>query len=233
MITPDFYLNYLSTYHTNYNGKILRSLNWCHEPKSVDNTYVEFIDRQHRPDIDLIFCSRFNNNIINIRIDYYYFGLFNEKKTVEFNLLDYKKNTYNNLTTDNNIVNFMADEEIITFINQFDDYCLEINDTPFTFEEYNLYSRHIMLHPELYKSHTSKYCDYNVSHYLEEGSLFIKFNYIDKTINESKLKEFRIFKNRAQGDTFHDIDNNVNYEIVQRYDEILYDFYTFMFFRLN
>lgn len=228
MVTREQYLEYISTYHPSYNGKVLRSLNWCFKPIVLENGYIYFIKREHRPGIDVNFYAKYEDNCIKIRVEYNYFELYDEINVVQFCLYDYKKNNYESKTMDNHVVNFMADEEILTFIKQFDEYMLEIKDSPITVEEYKFYLKHIINNPELIKPHSSENCNFSIKVFYEEESIFIRFDYYNKLSKEYYKKEFRLFKNRALGDDFHDIHNNVYHEIIQRFDEILCDFQLFI-----
>ena len=231
MVKYNFYCEFITSFHINYNGKCLRSLSWCHMPIERENGYVEFIKRKARYDIDTIFLAKYDfyKEEIIIKCEYDYFGEdFPEISEVNFRLIDYKKNDYNFINIHGNNVNFLADQEILTFIKQFDQFYLEQTDEELTIDEYNLYMRHLKLKPQLTKNHSSKKCDFNLDFYYSEKALVIRVNYHNKKNNKFNMVEYLLYKNRTLGDDFNDLDNNVDFEIAQRFDDIHIDFMTFV-----
>jgi hypothetical protein len=235
MISKELYEKFFSTYKRSYNGRVLRPFNWCFTPREQDNGYIEYINRKVRPCIDISIDAKYNdiNNTIDIRCYYEYDGHFYDKGKVMFILSDFKKNTYNYLTTDDKKVNFMADQEIMTFIKQFDDYILELQDTPILYDDYVKYKIHITNKcPELLYNHKSSICSYSVSIFPGGGGIVIKFDYYYYPGKVGGYKEFMMFRNRELGDDFHDIETDLYEEIIKRYDMILCDFQSFNIFNL-
>jgi hypothetical protein len=236
MINHNFYCEFITTFHKNYNGKCLRPWSWCHTHIERENGYVEFIKRQSRYDIDTTFFAKydFTKEEIIIKCEYEYFANdCPEVSEANFRLIDYKKNDYNGINIHGTNVNFLADQEILTFIKMFDQFYLEQKDKDFTQEEFNLYMRHLKLKPELTKNYSSKNCDFNLDFYYSEQAFVIRFNYHDKKYNKYDMFEYILYKNRTLGDDFNDLNNNLDFEIAQRFDDIHIDFMTFVELRLN
>lgn len=233
MISQELYEKFFNTYNPSYNGYILRPFSWCFSPRDQDNGYTEFINRRARPGIDISIDAKYDsiNKIIDIRCYYEYDGHFYEKGQVMFKLCDLKKNTYECKTTDDKMVNYMADQEIMTFIKQFDDYILELQDNPILYHEYVKYMIHITNKcPELLHNHKSSVCTYNVSIFPGGGGLVVKFDYYYYPGKVGGSKEFMLFNNRELGDDFYDIEPDLYEEIIKRYDMIVCDFRTFNIF---
>ena len=236
MVTYDFYCNFITSFHEDYNGLCLRSLSWCHVPIEREDKYIEFIKRRKRCLVDVTFLAKYDfaKNIILIKCEYNYFGdEFPEISEVSFQLTDYKKNTYNSINIHNNTVNYMADQEIQTFIKMFDYFYLEQQDTIFTKEQYNMYIKHFKTKPELFKDFSSPNCDFNINVSYGEHAFIVRFNYYDKLYNQEEHMEYLLYKNRTIGDDYHDMNNHVNIEITKRLDDINIDFMTFVEFRLK
>ena len=94
---------------------------------------------------------------------------------------------------------------------------------------------HLNNHPELITNYNSKKYNFNIIVYYnksEEG-IIIKFNFHDKKNNYKGEIEYYLFKNRLVGDDFNSLDNDLDYEISKRVDEIYIDFSTFVELRLK
>jgi hypothetical protein len=235
MVCYHFFCEFLTSFHEHYNGKCLRPLSWCHKSIERDG-YIEFVKREKRAFVDATFLAKydFTKNIINIKCEYDYFGDdYCEKSEANFSLIDYKKNNYDGINIHGDNVNFYADQEILTLIKQFDQFYLEQTDKLLTKEEFNLYMKHLRAHPELCMPHSSKVCDYAIKFSYSDQAVLIKFDYYDKINKKCSYIEYLMYKNRALGDDFNDTEPNVDFEIVQRFDEIHSDFMTFVEFRLN
>ena len=162
MVCYNFYCDFITSFHEHYNGKCLRPLSWCHIPRPREDNYVEFIERQKRTYVDATFLAKYDfaKNVIHIKCEYDCFDNdIPEKSETNFILYDYKKNDYNGKNINGDNVNFYADEEILTFIKQFDQFYLEQTDKVLTWEEYDSYMKHLARKPELYMSHNSNVCN--------------------------------------------------------------------------
>jgi hypothetical protein len=235
MITQEFFNNFIDTYHPNYNKGILRQLSWCHVPVFLNDGYIDFIRRNKRKNLRATFYCKFEDNKIKIKVVYFYFNLINidleEYDTVEFYLIGLNNNTYNSLTIKKEPVNFIAEQEILTFIKQFDYYILELEDKPILEEEYDLYMKHLKKKPELIKEHDSDNCKYKLTFYFEHSYIVIRIDYQNKkNIRDCQYYEYTLFRNRLEGYDFNDINNvnnDIHFEVSQRIDEIYYDFQLF------
>jgi hypothetical protein len=230
MISYRTYCEFITTYHPDYNGKCLHPIEWCHDPKMI-NDYVYFIKRDRRSDLNCKFFAKYDDekNIINIRFEYYYYGMYEEENVTYFELHDYNKNTYNHKTHDGSPINFIADEEVQTFIKQFNNFMLEQKDELFTEEEYNKFMRYFKKnHPELMEPLKSDICDFDIKFSFDFESLKVSFSYIDKADNSIGLFEFNFYKNRMIGDDYYDMRNLVHEEITSRMTNINIEFYTFI-----
>ena len=236
MVCYTFFLEFLTSFHEHYNGKCLKPLSWCHIPIEREDNYIEFIKRKKRAYVNATFLTKYDfaKNVIIIKCEYHYFGDDNgEISEANFTLIDYKKNDYNGINIHGNNVNFYADEEILTFIKQFDQFYLEQKDKLLTWEEYDSYMKHLQTKPELYMSHNSDICNYNVKFKYSEESVLIRFEYYDKKNKRDNYIELLMYKNRALGDDFNDMEPSVHFEIAKRFDDIYIDFMMFVEFRLN
>lgn len=236
MVSYDFYCNFITSFHEDYNGLCLRSLSWCHIPIEREDGYVEFIKRRKRCYVDTTFLAKFDftKNQILIKCEYDYFSKeYPEKSQVNFELSDYKKNTYNSINIHGYSINYMADQEIQTFIKMFDYFYLEQQDTIFTKEQYDMYIRHLRTKPELFEAFSSSNCDFTIDVSYGENAFIVRFNYYDKLYSEKDYKEYLLYKNRTIGDDYNDMNNHVNIEISKRLDEINIDFMMFVEFRLK
>ena len=234
MITKQLYDDFFSTYNISYNGKVMKTLNWCFIPRVQDNGYTEYINRKARPGIDISIDARYNEdeNSIEIRSYYEYEEVMYEKGRINFKILGYKNYTYDCLTFDGKKVNFMADQEILTFLKQFDEYILELQDVnPIKYDDYKRYMKHIYSKcPDLVKPHNSKICNYSVSLYPAAGGIVVKFDYYYKINKYTQCKEFLLFRNRTVGDDFNDMNIELYDEIITRYDKIFCDFVEYFTF---
>jgi len=236
MVCYTFFCEFLTSFHEHYNGKCLKPLSWCHIPIEREDNYIEFIKRKKRAYVDATFLAKYDfvKNVIIIKCEYNYFGDDNgEKSEANFTLIDYKKNDYNGINIHGDNVNFYADEEILTFIKQFDQFYLEQKDKLLTWEEYDSYMKHLQTKPELYMSHNSDVCNYNIKFKYSEESVLIRFDYYDKKNKRDNYIELLMYKNRALGDDFNDMEPSVHFEIAKRFDDIYIDFMMFVEFRLN
>ncbi len=229
MITPELFLNFIETYHPDYNKGVLRQLSWCHVPVAMEDGYTEFCRRNRRENMKEIFYAKYENNKIKIKVNYFYFNIYmdEEQETVEFYLLGYNKHTYDSFTIDKTTVHFLADEEILTFIKHFDYYILELEDTPILEKEYNLYMKHLKNRPELTRTHDSDNCKFRLAFYFEHSYMVIRVMYDNKIYKDSRYYEYALYRNRIEGNDYNDIDNIISFEISQRIDEIYYDFQLF------
>jgi hypothetical protein len=237
MVCYTFYCEFITSFHINYNGKFLKPLSWCYEPKNSPDGFIEFINRSARNYIQTVFYAKYdfkNKNII-IRCEYNFFEDYLEKSETTFLLKGYKDNTYNYMNIHGNMINYLADQEILTFIKMFDHFFLEETSVPLLECEYNLYLKHLKNYPDLLSNYKSKKHDFNINIYYnkhEEG-LVIKFNFNDKKNNHKGEIEYYLFKNRLVGDDFNSLDINLDNEISKRVHEIYIDFITFVEFRLK
>jgi len=237
MVCYNFYCEFITSFHTDYNGEFLKTLSWCYKPKNGPDGFIEFINRSVRNYIDIVFFAKYdrkNKNII-IRCEYNYFEYYNEKSETTFTLNGYKNNTYNYMNIDGCMINHLADEEILSFIKLFDQFFLEQTHIPLLDYEYDLYTKYILNFPELICNYQSKKFKYDVDMYYnrEEQGLIIRFNFHNKRNNHEDSIEYYIFKNRLVGDDFNDLDIELNNEILKQVDEIYINFTTFVELRLK
>ncbi len=229
MITQEFFNNFISTYHPDYNNGVLRPLSWCHIPRESNDGYIEFIHRVRGNDISELFYAKYEDNKIKIKVMYSYLNIYIDPvyEIVEFYFLDMNNNTYDSFTINTETVYFLADQDILTFIKQFNNYILELNDKPILESEYNLYIKHLKNRPELIKYHESDNCIFRLAFYFEHSYIVIKVIYENKKNNKNEFFEYALFRNRIEGCNHWDIDNDVFFEVSQRIDEIYYDFQLF------
>jgi hypothetical protein len=237
MISYKFYSEFITSFHTHYNGEFLKPLSWCYIPKESDDGFIEFINRSHRNYIKTIFYAKYdfkNRNII-IKCEYYYFEHYIEKSETTFLLKGYKNSTYNYMNIHNKMINHLADEEILSFIKMFDQFFLEQINIPILKFEYDLYVKHLKNHPELTSNHNSDICRYKIDIYYHEPeqNIIVRFCFNDKINKYKDSIEFYLFKNRMVGDDFNDLNSAVNNLISTRMDEIYIDFIMFTEFRLK
>ena len=232
-----FYCEFITSFHIDYNGKFLKPLSWCYDPKNNPDGFIEFINRSARDYINTTFYAKYdfkNKNVI-IRCEYNFFEDYIEKSETTFLLKGYKNNTYNYMNIHGNMINYLADQEILSFIKMFDEFFLEETSIPLLEYEYDLYLMHLNNHPELITNYNSKKCNFNIVVYYnksEEG-IIIKFNFYDKKNKYKGEIEYYLFKNRLVGDDFNSLDETLDYEISKRVDDIYIDFTTFVELRLK
>ena len=235
MVSHMFYCEFITSFHVNYNGAFLKPLSWCYMPQEKDD-YIEFIKRTARNFINTTFLAKydFTNKQILIKCEYEYFDLYNEKSEVNFILKGCKDNTYNYKNIHGDNINHLADEEILTFIKQFDQFYLEEKDVALTQDEYKKYLRHLKNHPELTNGHDCVMCKFDIEIYynFSEYNITVKFNFHDKINKYKNSIEYCLFKNRLVGDDFNDLDFNINNIISSRMDLINIDYMEFVAFRL-
>ncbi len=229
MITPEFFSNFIETYNPDYNKGIMRPLSWCCYPTIREDGYTEFSRRNKRENIREIFYGKYENNQIKIKVIYFYLNVYldEEYDVVEFYLFGYNKNTYDSFTLTKKTVHFIADQEILTFIKQFDNYILELEDKPIYEDEYNLYIKHLKNKPELTKKHESDNCIFRLSFYFEHSYVVIRVDYKNKKYKDSQFYEYALYRNRLEGNDFNDLDIDIFFEVAHRIDEIYYDFQLF------
>ncbi len=237
MVSYQFYCEFITSFHSDYNGEFLKPLSWCYTPKESNDGFIQFINRAHRNYITVVFYAKYdskNKNII-IRCEYNYFEYYVETSETTFLLKGYKDNTYNFMNIHGNMINHLADEEILSFIKMFDQFFLEQNDIPLMIEEYALYIKHLKKHPELIDYYDSDICEYKIDMYYHEPehNIIVRFNFNDKLNKYKDMIEFYIYKNRMTGDDFNDLNTSVYNLIASRMDEIYIDFITFHEFRLK
>ncbi len=237
MISYQFYREFITSFHPNYNGDFLKPISWCSEPKDNNDGFIEFINRAHRNYIQVVFFAKydFNNKNIIIRCEYNYFLHYLEKSETTIIFNGYKDNTYNYMNIHGEMINHLADEEIVTFIKLFDQFFLEQTNIPLLKEEYDLYMKHLKYHPELISIINSEsyniLTEFNYNHH--EYCIILRFYFYNKQNKMKDSIEYYIFKNRIVGDDFNDLDSNLNYEMTKRLDDINIDFITFSQFRLK
>ena len=234
-ISHMFYCEFITSFHVNYNGSFLRPLSWCYMPKERDD-YIEFINRTARNYINTTFLAKydFKNKQILIKCEYNYFEHYVEKSEVDFILKGCKDNTYNYKNIHGDMINHLADEEILSFIKQFDQFYLEQSDIPLSENEYYMYLRHLKNYPELTTDYTSNICDYEINIYYDkfEKNVAVKFNFHDKINGYKDIIEYYLFKNRLVGDDYNDLNTAVHNIIASRMDLINIDFMEFVAFIL-
>jgi hypothetical protein len=236
MVSHMFYCEFITSFHIHYNGAFLRPFSWCHKPIERNDDYIEFINRKARNYIDTTFLAKydFDNKQILIKCEYNYFQHYIEKSEVDFILKGHKDNTYNYKNSHGEMVNHLADEEILTFIKMFDQFYLEEKDIPLSKDEYNMYVRHLKNNPDLIADYTSNICDYNIIFYYNEceKNISVKFFLHNKIDKCNDTMEYQLFKNRMVGDDFSDITTKINNIIASRMDLINIDYMEFVAFRL-
>ncbi len=237
MVCYNFYCEFITSFHIDYNGDFLKPESWCYKPKNGPNGFIEFINRSIRNYIDIVFFAKYdfkNKNII-IKCEYNYFENYLEKSETTFTLNKYKDNTYNYMNIHGDMINHLADEEILTFIKLFDQFFLEQTHVPLLDYEYDLYIKYIKKFPELVCNYQSKKFNYTIDLYYnrDEEGIIIRFNFHNKQNNYKDALEYYIFKNRLVGDDFNDLDIELNNEIVKQVDEIYINFTTFVELKLK
>ncbi len=237
MVCYMFYCEFITSFHIHYNGKFLKPLSWCYEPKNGPDGFIEFINRSSRNYIQTKFFAKYdfkNKNII-IRCEYNYFENYLETSEVTFLLKGYKDNNYNYINIHGDMINYLADQEILTFINMFDHFFLEETSIPLSEHEYNLYLMHLKNNPDLISNYTSNMCDFNIDVYYneEEYGIIIRFNFHDKKNKYKNIIEYYLFKNRIIGDDYNDLDSELDNEIKKKLDNIYIDFTNFVELRLK
>ena len=237
MISYQFYCEFITSFHSDYNGEFLKPLSWCYTPKECPDGFILFINRAHRNYITVSFYAKFdylNKNII-IKCEYNYFEHYVETSETTFLLKGYKDNTYNFTNVHGEKINHLADEEILTFIKFFDQFFLERVDIPLRQDQYDLYIKHIQKHPELTDNYDSDICYYKIDIYYNESehNIVVRFSFHDKLNKYKDMIEFYLFKNRMTGDDFNDLNTSVYNLMASRMDEIYIDYTEFVLFRLK
>jgi hypothetical protein len=236
MVCYNFYCDFITSFHPNYNGTFLKPLSWCHTPIEKDG-YVEFIKRNSRNYINTTFLAKydFKNQHIIIKCEYNYFEHYVENSEVDFILKNYKENTYNYKNIHGDMINHLADEEILSFIKMFDQFYLEQTDIPLRKDEFDMYKKHLKKHPELTSDYYSDKCNFKVDiyYYDSEYNIVVRFNFHDKINKYKDMIEYYLFKNRMVGDDFNDLNREVNNIISTRMDEIYIDYIQFVEFILK
>jgi hypothetical protein len=232
-----FYREFITSFHINYNGQFLKPLSWCYDPKNSTDGFIEFINRSVRNYINTVFYAKYDlktKNII-IRCEYNFFEDYFEQSETTFLLKGYKDNTYDCMNIHGNMINYLADQEILTFIKMFDQFFLEEVSIPLLEYEYNLYLQHLKNYPDLLSNYTSKKCNFfvDINYNKHEQGIIIKFNFYDKKNNNKGEIEYYLFKNRLVGDDFNSFDINLDDEISKRIDDIYIDFISFVELRLK
>jgi hypothetical protein len=237
MVCFNFYCEFITSFHTHYNGSFLKPISWCHLPIEKDYGYVEFIKRSARNYINTTFLAKydFKNQQILIKCEYNYFEHYVEKSEVDFILKGYKNNTYNYKNIYGDIINHLADEEILSFIKLFDQFYLEQTDIPLRKDEFEMYLKHLKKYPKLISDYTSDICDFKIDvyYYDLEYNIVVRFSYHDKINKYKDMIEYYLFKNRMVGDDYNDLNFEVNNIISTRMDEIYIDYTEFVELRLK
>ncbi len=230
-ISKDQYEEFISNFDPRCESLLHIPETWCMVPiKNREN--VLFSKRIINPNINIHFYCRYDeeNESIIILVKYIYLGAYNETADVLFEILDYKKNTYNHETTNNKTVCFAADEDIITMISHFDNYMLSIKDTHITFEQFKMYLRHLYKNShelKLLEPYNSEICSFQINIVYEYKTVVVRIYFEDKKLNVTNWCDFLLYKNRIVGDEFNNIDTQINRPILERLDEIFYDFQLF------
>ncbi len=236
MVCYNFYCDFITSFHPHYNGTFLKPLSWCHTPVE-NNGYVEFIKRNARNYINTTFLAKydFNNKHIIIKCEYNYFEHYLEKSEVDFILKGYKDNTYNYKNIHGDMINHLADEEILSFIKMFDQFYLEQVDIPLRKEEFNLYLKHLKNHPKLTADHNCNTCEFKIDIYYNETeyNTVVRFNFHDKINKYMDMIEYYLFKNRLVYDEYNDLNSAVNYIMSSRMDAIYIDYMEFVELKLK
>ncbi len=236
MVCYNFYCEFITSFHPHYNGAFLKPLSWCYTPVEKDG-YVEFIKRAARNYINTTFLAKydFNNKQIIIKCEYSYFEYYVENSEVEFILKGYKNNTYNCRNMHGDLINHLADEEILSFIKMFDQFFLEQTDIPLTKGEYEMYIKHLNNYPELTSYYNCDKCQFLIDIYYNEteNNIAVRFNFHDKINNYKDMIEYYLFKNRMVGDDYNDLNSAINNIISTRMDNIYIDYTQFVEFRLK
>ncbi len=236
MVCYNFYCEFITTFHPHYNGAFLKPLSWCYMPVEKDG-YVEFIKRTARNYISTTFLAKydFNNKQIIIKCEYNYFEHYLENSEVNFILKGCKDNTYNCKNMHGDLINHLADEEILSFIKMFDQFYLEQVDVPLTKDEYEMYLKHLKNYPELTCYYDCDKCQFIIDIYYNETehNIVVRFNFHDKINKYKDMIEYYLFKNRMVGDDFNDLNSSINNIISTRMDKIYIDYTQFVEFRLK
>ncbi len=237
MVCYMFYREFITSFHIHYNGRFLKPLSWCYEPKNSTDGFIEFINRSARNYIQTVFYAKYDlkNKDIIIRCEYNFFEDYLEKSETTFLLKGYMNNTYNNINIHGNMINYLADQEILTFIKMFDQFFLEEVSIPLLESEYNLYLGHLKNNPDLLSNYISKKCNFyiDINYNKHEEGIIIKFNFYDKKNNNKGEIEYYLFKNRLVGADFNNLDTEIDFQISKRIDDIYINFTTFVEFRLK
>jgi len=233
MVCYRFYCEFITSFHTHYNGTFLKPLSWCHIPIEKDCGYVEFIKRTAaRNYINTTFLAKydFKNQQILIKCEYNYFEDYVENSEVNFILKNYKENTYDYKNIHGEMINHLADEEILSFIKMFDQFYLEQVDIPLRKDEYEIYIRHLNNKYELTSNYTSDECDYIIDIYYneQEHNIAVRFSFHDKINNYKDMIEYYLFKNRMVCDEYNDLNSAVNNIIATQMDKIYIDYMEFL-----
>ncbi len=232
MITPEFFNNFMDAYLPN-NNIDLKQESWGPKLSITEDNYIEFARKKKYDNLRMSFYAKYENNKIKIKVIYFYFNIYmdDEYDVVKFHLIGLNENTYDFKTIDDNPIHFIADQEILKFIKQFDYYILDLQDKPILKEEYDLYIKHLKNKPELIDPHESKNCFFKIDVYFEniyKPMVIVKVTYESKINKAYQYLEYALFRNRIEGYDFNDqIDNDIFFEISQRIDEIYYDFQLF------
>ena len=236
MITLQFFTNFINSYNPiKYDYKRSLLYNWFYEPTVTEDGYIEFSRRNKYDNLRMSFYAKYENNKIKIKVIYFYFNIYMDEDydIVKFNLIGLNENTYDFKTIYDKPTHFIADQEILKFIKQFEYYILELQDKPIVKEEYDLYIKHLKNKPELIDPYESKNCFFKLDFYFEnvyKPIVIIKVTYESKINNAYQYLEYALFRNRIEGYDFNDqINNDIFFEISQRIDEIYYDFQLFFF----
>ena len=231
-ITKDQYEEFISNFDPRIESLLYIPESWCVIPINYEN-YILFSKRTVGYNININFYCRYdeNYNSIILLVKYIYLGSYHESADVLFEILDYKNTTYKNKTTNNTTVCSSADEDIITMISHFDNYMLSIKDKNITFEQFQIYLRHLYKNTNnlnLLKPYNSEVCSFEVNVIYEFNTIVVRFYYEDKNNKYNKnWCDYLLYKNRLVGDEFNELDPKVNGAILERVDEFAYDFQLF------
>ncbi len=232
-ITKDYYEEFISNFDPRVESELHIPETWCVVPIKKDD-YLLFSKRIVDPNINIHFYCKYDeaNKSIIMLVKYIYLGAYHESADVLFEILDFKKNTYNNKTTKNKTVCFSADEDIISMIAHFNNYILSIKEKEITFDQYKLYLAHLYKNTHemnLLEDYESEFCSFQVRVVYEFKTVVVRIFFIENNTEYSCKRwcDFLLYKNRIVGDEFNNLDPKVNGPILERLDAFVWDFQLF------
>ncbi len=230
-ITKNQYSEFISNFDPRVESELHIPESWCVIPVEYQN-YLLFSKRTVDPNININFYCKYDEeyNSIRLLVKYIYLGVYHETADILFEMLDYKKNTYDHKTTKDKTVCFSADEDIITMIGHFDNYMLSIKDTEITFDQFKLYLQHLYKNTHatnLLDDYESEFCIFQVRITYEFKTVLVRIYFEDKISKNTAWFDFLLYKNRIIGDDFNNLDTKVTSPILERLDNFVTDFQLF------